>query len=69
MDKETVSKETPYDTLLSVCQLSYRKHVMEDNSVGWDSLSSQLGEALLSVMGEEAFNKWVEEVESDDNTP
>jgi hypothetical protein len=48
-----------YGQLLETCQLAYRKHVMSDESIGWESLGDKLNMALVSVMGDEEYNKWI----------
>lgn len=38
----------------------YRKHVRGDDDIGWDELSSELGNTLAQVMGDDEFCKWLE---------
>lgn len=45
---------------LRVLKLAYRKHVCDDQSIGWDELSSELGNALAQIMGDDKFHLWVE---------
>jgi hypothetical protein len=47
------------DMLLVVAQLSYRKHVQNDDRIGWEELSERLQTALSEAMGDAAFQEWV----------
>ena len=51
--------------LLGAVQMAHRKHVFDDQSVGWGELSEKLSDALSSVMGVEAYNTWIDEVGPD----
>jgi hypothetical protein len=53
-----------YGPLLESCQLAYRKHVLEDDSIGWESLGSQLCNALVETLGEEKYNEWLDSLET-----
>ena len=48
--------------LLDACQMAYRKHVLEDDGVGWIELSETLATALAEVMGDKAFDEWTDAV-------
>lgn len=43
---------------LAALQLAYRKHHLEDDTVGWDELSDALLNALCESMGDAAFQAW-----------
>lgn len=45
--------------LLPALQLVYRKHVLNDDSVGWNELSDAVMHALCEAMGDEAFCLWL----------
>ncbi len=45
---------------MSTLKLCYRKHVQNDESVGWDELSDVLGNTLAQIMGDDAFCEWLE---------
>jgi hypothetical protein len=64
--KKPVLIEKPNAILLRVLKKAYRKHVLEDDSIGWEALGEQIGLALTDVMGDEVFNKWVERVDRKD---
>ncbi len=49
-----------YGQLFESCQNAYRKHVMEDEDIGWEDLSDQLSLALVSIMGEDEYDKWLD---------
>jgi hypothetical protein len=53
-----------YGPLLEVCQFAYRKHVLEDDSIGWESLGDKLANALVGTMGDDGYNKWLDSVET-----
>lgn len=48
--------------LLAACQMAYRKHVVDDESVGWNELADVLCAALSETMGDKAFVKWTEKI-------
>jgi len=50
------------DGLLTACQAAYRKHHMDDDSIGWDELSSMLLDALCNSMGSDGYHKWLDDV-------
>jgi hypothetical protein len=52
--------------LLEVVGLAYRKHHLGDMSISWEELSDKLLDALCNVMGDELFNKWLEEIKKED---
>ncbi len=43
--------------LLRVAKRTYRKHVCDDDSIGWDELGDELCDILCNVMGDDEFNK------------
>ena len=45
--------------LLSACKMAYRKHHLNDDSIGWDELSSCLLDALCNTMGDKGYQEWV----------
>lgn len=45
--------------LLEAVQAAYRKHVMDDESVGWQELEDRLQTALQESMGDKAFQEWL----------
>ena len=46
--------------LLEALQAAYRKHVANDDSIGWHELSDIMSCALPEVMGDAEFCAWVE---------
>ena len=50
------------DSLLAACQAAYRKHHMDDDSVGWNELSDMLLDALCNSMGSDGYHKWLDDV-------
>jgi len=49
-------------TLLDGVKMAYRKHHLDDPSIGWDELSDVLHLALCNEMGDRAFLEWLEEI-------
>ena len=47
------------ERLLSVVQKAYRKHHMNDTSIGWDELADDLAVTLCELMGDNQYQKWV----------
>ena len=46
------------ERLLNATQLAYRKHWLNDESIGWDELGSILYTAISEVMGDKEFIEW-----------
>ena len=53
------------DLLIHCIQLSYRKHWMGDESIGWSELGDTMANTMADVMGDEAFCKWIEQTRAD----
>ena len=49
--------------LLDAAKAAYRKHHLNDDSIGWQELSDILFNALTETMGGGEFSKWLKEVE------
>lgn len=49
-------------TLLDAVKMAYRKHHLDDPSVGWDELSDVLMVALCNEMGDKGFQNWLHQV-------
>jgi len=45
--------------LLSACKLAYRKHHLDDDSIGWGELGECLLDALCNEMGDDGFQEWL----------
>lgn len=46
----------------------YKKHVLGDDSIGWDELSDKMSCALQEVMGDDGFSLWLKAVSPDEHT-
>jgi len=46
-------------------QAAYRKHCLNDESIGWDELGSMLCDALCEIMGDDEYQKWIKEVKNE----
>lgn len=47
------------EQLLSCLKLAYRKHHMDDQSIGWEELSDKMRDTLCNAMGDKEFIKFV----------
>ena len=45
---------------IEALKLAYRKHVNEDDSIGWTELGDALHDALCELIGDEEFVRWNE---------
>jgi hypothetical protein len=46
--------------LLEVVKRAYRKHVLLDDSIGWEELCEDLRDALANEIGDDEFCKFVD---------
>lgn len=49
-------------TLLKAVQVAYRKHHLNDDSIGWEELSTVLLVALCSAMGDDNYQAWMKQI-------
>ena len=54
--------------LLDACKLAYRKHVLNDDSVGWDELGNCLLDAICNEIGDDGYQQWLQQVNSADKS-
>ena len=54
------------DELLKACQAVYKKHVCDDDSIGWGELGDILHDAIRFAMGAEEYCKWSDSLEDKD---
>lgn len=47
------------EQLLVCLKLAYRKHHMDDQSIGWEELSNSMRDTLCNVMGDAEFIKFL----------
>ena len=45
--------------LIITVQLAYRKHVLDDDGIGWQELSETLQTTLAEALGDQAFQDWL----------
>lgn len=50
--------------LLDACKLAYRKHVLNDDSIGWDELGNCLLDAICNEIGDDGYQQWLQSVKS-----
>ena len=48
--------------LLYACKMAYRKHCLNDESIGWNELEEVLLEALCNHMSDEGYIIWINEL-------
>lgn len=61
-EKENKENREDRERLLDVCKMAYRKHVLNDDSVGWNQLSDALAAVLSDQMGDKEFVRWLDEM-------
>jgi len=52
--------------IIEAYKLAYRKHVLDDDSIGWDELGNFLLNALCNYMGDGSFQSWVNSLKDTD---
>ena len=52
-------KMSKVDLMLKTLKRVYRKHVLDDKSIGWDELSDELLNTLCEVMGDGEYVSWL----------
>jgi hypothetical protein len=57
-----MGKESTKKSLLVVCQMAYRKHVLDDDRIGWEELSENLAMTLSQEMGDKEFVRWLDSI-------
>ena len=60
--KEIASMETEKNRLLSAVKKAYRKHHLNDESIGWDELSDILMTAIVESIGDDNFVLWLDDL-------
>lgn len=45
--------------VIDACKMAYRKHCLNDDSVGWEELDCALEYALCNVLGNDGFTQWL----------
>jgi hypothetical protein len=63
-DNATVIALVP--DMLETLKIAYRKHHLNDASIGWDELSDRLADVLSNAMGPDGFVEWLQEVANND---
>ena len=53
------------ERLLNTVKLAYRKHHLDDCSVGWEELSNALFNTLCDAMGDIGFDEWLKKQRAD----
>ena len=53
------------DMLLNAVKLAYRKHHLDDPSIGWEELSDKLHTILCEVMSDKVFCEWLDAQKAD----
>ena len=45
--------------LLEACKMAYKKHVLNDDSIGWDELGDCLLSAICNEIGDDGYQAWL----------
>jgi hypothetical protein len=53
------TRKDRYDRMLRVLQMVYRKHNLEDDTIGWNELDNMLETVLAECMGDKEFQEWL----------
>ena len=53
------------EQLVKALKMTYRKHVLMDDSVGWGELTTILCDAICNAEGDQAFQDWLDELSSE----
>lgn len=54
----------PDERLVEALKLAYRKHWLNDDSIGWDELGDKLCDALCNAMGDKEFSLWLQQMKA-----
>lgn len=54
--------EATQKKLLETLKMAYRKHHLEDDSIGWDELSDHMCDALCEAMGDTGFQEFINSI-------
>lgn len=60
-EKTDRDREMLVDTLKRV----WRKHVANDDNIGWDQLADEIGSTLAEVLGDKEFVAWTESLSTE----
>lgn len=52
------------DGVVEALKLAYRKHWLNDDSIGWDELGDKLCDALCNAMGDKEFSLWLQQMKA-----
>ena len=52
--------------LLTAVKAAYRKHVLNDDSIGWKALEDILLDALCNEMGDDGYQAWLKDLGFED---
>ena len=53
--------------LLYAVKMAYRKHHLNDDSIGWEELGSILMTAMCKVLGDDGYYEWLNEINKQSN--
>lgn len=57
---EKASDKTDREMLVDTLKRVWRKHVANDDNIGWDQLADEVGSTLAEVLGDKEFVAWTE---------
>ena len=68
LEEENHRYKNQIQELENAVKVAYRKHHMNDDSIGWEELSDILFYALCNVLGDDGYQKWKDSLEVSDET-
>lgn len=57
MESDTINKR-----MLETLKKAYRKHVLNDDSIGWEELGEDMCSSLCEAMTDKGFQKWLKTI-------
>jgi len=50
-----------YHMMLDTIKMAYRKHHLDDPSIGWEELSDNMQNTMCEIMGDSSFCEFIEQ--------
>ena len=50
---------------VDILKMAYKKHVLNDESIGWDELGENLADAICNIIGADGFTEWLKSIDTD----
>ena len=62
MNVREIERENEIKKLLELLKKAYRKHVLNDDTIGWNELGDEIHCVICDVWGDDNYQQWIEEV-------